>query len=149
MSGDRAGEAVTGGIPSMASERKPTWEKSSAELVALFTELVPKDPEVTQKKMFGWPCCFVNGNLFAGLHKESMIFRLSDADRLAFLRLDGAADFEPMLGRKMKGYTTLRNPMRRDRDVLARWVERAMKHTRSLPPKEKVKRAAKSGRKGA
>ena len=117
MSGDRAGEAVTGWIPSMASERKPTWEKSSAELVALFTELVPKDPEVTQKKMFGWPCCFVNGNLFAGLHKESMIFRLSDADRLAFLRLDGAADFEPMLGRKMKGYTTLRNPMRRDRNV--------------------------------
>jgi len=76
------------------------------------------------------PCCFVNGNLFAGLHKESMIFRLSDADRLAFLRLDGVADFEPMLGRKMKGYTTLRNPMRRDRNVLARWVERAMKHTR-------------------
>jgi hypothetical protein len=88
--------------PSMAGPQKPMWQKSSAELVALFAELAPQDPAVTQKKMFGWPCCFVNGNLFAGLHKESMIFRLSDDDRVAFLRLDGAADFEPMPGPKMR-----------------------------------------------
>jgi hypothetical protein len=124
---------------SVTTEQKPLWEKSSAELVALFAELAPKAPGVTQKKMFGWPCCFVNGNLFAGLHKESMIFRLSDDDRLAFLRLDGAADFEPMPGRKMKGYATLRNPMRWDRRELARWIERAMGYTRSLPAKNKVK----------
>src|ERR1700730_3438415 len=131
----------------MASGQKPTWEKSSAELVALFEELVRKDPAVTKKKMFGWPCCFVNGNLFTGLHKESMIFRLSDGDRLAFLRLDGATDFEPMAGRKMKGYTTLTEPMRRDRDELARWIERAMEYTRSLPAQVKAKRASKKSRK--
>jgi hypothetical protein len=48
------------------------WEKSSPDLVNLFAELAPKDPRVEQKKMFGWPSCFVNGNLFAGLHKESI-----------------------------------------------------------------------------
>jgi len=53
------------------------WSKSPAELVDLFTVLAPKDPSVEQKKMFGWPCVFVNGNLFAGLHKQSMLFRLS------------------------------------------------------------------------
>jgi len=40
---------------------------STAALVDLFTGLAPEDPQVEQKKMFGWPCCFVNGNLFAGL----------------------------------------------------------------------------------
>ena len=64
----------------MSTPPKMTWEKSSAALVDLFTGLAPEDPQVEQKKMFGWPCCFVNGNLFAGLHKESMIFRLSQPD---------------------------------------------------------------------
>jgi TfoX/Sxy family transcriptional regulator of competence genes len=132
----------------MVSAQRPMWGKSSPELVVLFSELAPEAPGVTQRKMFGWPCCFVNGNLFAGLHKESMIFRLSEDDRLAFLQLDGAADFEPMPGRKMQGFTTLANPMRRDREELARWIERAMSYTRSLPAKNKAKGAAKkSGRK--
>jgi TfoX/Sxy family transcriptional regulator of competence genes len=124
---------------SMPGPQKPMWQKSSAELVALFAELAPQDPAVTQKKMFGWPCCFVNGNLFTGLHKESMVFRLSDDDRMAFLKLDGAADFEPMPGRKMKGYTTLADPLHRNRKELVRWMERALEHTRSLPAKSKSK----------
>jgi TfoX/Sxy family transcriptional regulator of competence genes len=131
----------------MATGRKATWTKSSAELIALFAELVPKDPAVTQKKMFGWPCCFVSGNLSAGLHKENMIFRLSDADRIAFLRLDGAADFEPMPGRKMKGYAILTDPMGRDRKELSHWLERSLAFTRSLPAKNKAKRAGQKERK--
>ena len=128
----------------MASQPKPTWEKSSPELVALFEQLAPKSPAVTEKKMFGWPCCFVNGNLFTGLHKQSMIFRLSETDRLAFLKLDGAADFEPMPGRKMKGYTILAGLLHRDRKELARWIERSLEFARSLPAKSKpkTKRAA-------
>jgi TfoX N-terminal domain len=93
--------------------------------------------------MFGWPCAFVNGNLFAGLHKQNMIFRLSDHDRTAFLKLDATADFEPMPGRKMRGYVTLADPIRRERTELARWIERAMKHTQSLPPKIQTKRTKK------
>ena len=65
----------------MAMDDKSNWEKSSDKLVALFEQLAPQEPEVTVKTMFGWPCCFVNGNLFAGLHKQSMIFRLSDQTR--------------------------------------------------------------------
>jgi hypothetical protein len=55
------------------------WEKSSDRLVALFEQLAPREQGVTVKKMFGWPCCFVNGNLFTGLHKQNIMFRLSDA----------------------------------------------------------------------
>ena len=67
----------------MPMNDKANWEKSSERLIALFGELAPKEAAVSVKKMFGWPCCFVNGNLFAGLHKQSMIFRMPDADRAA------------------------------------------------------------------
>jgi len=124
----------------MASGQKPTWEKSSAELVALFEELVRKDPAVTKKKMFGWPCCFVNGNLFTGLHKESMIFRLSDGDRLAFLRLDGATDFEPMAGHKMGGYVIVPGNWRAKPPSAL--IKRALEITRKMPAKTPKKKAA-------
>ena len=125
-----------------------TWEKSPQELIDLFTSLAPAAPGVEQKKMFGWPCCFVNGNLFTGLHKQSMIFRLSEADQAAFLKLDGAAEFEPMPGRKMRGYVILSEPLTRDRKQLARWISRALQFASGLPPKEKSARpAAKTKRK--
>ena len=122
-----------------------TWEKSSQNLIDLFTALAPRDPGVEQKKMFGWPCCFVNGNLFAGLHKQSMIFRLSEADQTAFFKLDGAAEFEPMPGRKMRGYVLLANPLQRDRKELARWMKRSLEYASALPVK--AKKPTKSKRK--
>ena len=94
--------------------------------------------------MFGWPCCFVGGNLFAGLHKQSMIFRLSEADQAAFLKLDGAAEFEPMPGRKMRGYVILADPLQRDRRELAKWMKRSLEFTSALPAK--AKKPAKSKR---
>jgi hypothetical protein len=123
----------------MATKSNFKFEKSSPELIAFLEDLAPKEPAVSQKKMFGWPCCFVNGNLFLGLHKQSMIFSLGDHDRLAFLKLDGAADFEPMPGRKMKGYTILAGPMSCDRAKLKSWVERSLEFTRALPIKSKIK----------
>ena len=69
-------------------------------------------------------------NLFAGPHKQSMILRLSDTDRAEFLKLGGTSDFEPMPGRKMKGYVHISDPLRRKRPVLAQWIQRiARVHT--------------------
>jgi TfoX/Sxy family transcriptional regulator of competence genes len=114
-------------------------------LVEFFNTLAPTDAGVEHKKMFGWPCCFVNGNLFAGLHKQSMIFRLPDQDQVTFLKLEGAAEFEPMPGRKMKGYVVLENPLARDRKELAYWMSRSLDFGSSLPPKSK--KAAKQATK--
>ena len=116
------------------------WQESSTTLVDLFTELAPKDPRVQQKKMFGWPCYFVNGNLFVGLHKESMLFRLPEKDQATFLRLDGAAEFEPMPGRKMKGYVVFSNPLARDRKELSKWIARSLEYASTLIPKSKKKK---------
>jgi TfoX/Sxy family transcriptional regulator of competence genes len=122
----------------------PTWEKSSPELVALFTELAPRQPAVVEKQMFGWPCCLANGNLFFGLHKELMLFRLSDADCSALLKVKGAAVFEPMAGRRMKNYVTLADAVHRDHGELTRWVGRSLEFALSLPPRAKTKTKAKT-----
>src|ERR1051326_7449156 len=105
----------------MPADPNLMWEKSSQALVELLTAIAPKDTGVELKKMFGWPCCFVNGNLFAGLHKQNIMFRLPEKDQAAFLELDGAAEFEPMPGRKMKGYVLLENALEQDREELGRW----------------------------
>jgi TfoX/Sxy family transcriptional regulator of competence genes len=123
---------------------KMTWEKSSQELIDLFTSLAPTAAGVQQKKMFGWPCCFVNGNLFALLHKQSMIFRLAEPDQAVFLKIDGAAEFEPMPGRKMRGYVILSEPGRRDRKELAKWLDRSLRFAAALPPKATKPRATKT-----
>lgn len=68
----------------MANRSNDAWEKSSKELATFFADLMPDAAGLIHKQMFGWPCFFVNGNLFAGLHKQSMIFRLSDDDRALF-----------------------------------------------------------------
>jgi TfoX/Sxy family transcriptional regulator of competence genes len=129
----------------MPADANMEWEKSSEDLVELFSEIAPNDAGVEQKKMFGWPCCFLNGNLFAGLHKQSMIFRLSERDQAIFLKLKGAAEFEPMPGRKMKGYVILENPLARHRRELAHWISRSLVYASSLPAKSKkaAKPAAK------
>jgi TfoX/Sxy family transcriptional regulator of competence genes len=113
------------------------WEKSSEDLVEFFSTLAPKRVGVEQKKMFGLPCCFVNRNLFAGLHKQSMIFRLTEKDQATFLKMEGASEFEPMPGRRMKGYVTLENAMARDRRELAHWMARSLEDASSLPVKSK------------
>jgi len=133
----------------MALAAKPSWEKSSQQLATSYRELSPKHPAVVEKLMFGWPCCFANGNLFCGLHKQGMIFRLPEADCLAFLKLEGAANFEPMPGRKMKNYVIFQNPSNHDRKELSRWVGRSLDFALTLPPKLKSKNLKNTSKKKA
>ncbi len=58
-----------------------TWKKSPDELVDLFNDVMDCHTEATKKKMFGYPCCFLGGNMFTGLHQEDWVLRLNDSDR--------------------------------------------------------------------
>jgi TfoX/Sxy family transcriptional regulator of competence genes len=131
----------------MPKPTAPTWEKSSPELVAFFEMLAPQEPGIVYKKMFGYPACFVHGNLFVGLFKQNLLFRLPEADFANFLKLDGAAHFEPMPGRRSKGFAIWTDPLRRDPKLVARWILRSLEFARSLPAKDKPKPAIKKGAK--
>jgi TfoX/Sxy family transcriptional regulator of competence genes len=126
-----------------------SWEKSPARLIQLFEELAPREPSVEKRQMFGWPCCFYEGNLFMGLHKDSMIFRLPEAERQEFLRQPGAAEFSPMPGRPMKEYVAARTPLLEDHQALTRWVAHSLAYARQLPSKAKAKSSRIAGSKGS
>lgn len=109
---------------------------SPGELAALFDRLVPADPDVSRRKMFGWPAAFVAGRMFASLHRDSMVVRLGSAELATFLALPGARPFEPMPGRPMSGYAVVPAAMLADEPGLRIWLERALAFTRALPPKK-------------
>jgi|ERR1051325_1626499 len=131
----------------MAMKDQENWEKSSDRLVALFEDLAPQESAVTIRKMFGWPSGFVNGNLFMGLHKQSMIFRLPDSDRTEFLKVGGTGDFEPMPGRKMTGYVIMADPLDRKREDLTYWIQRSLAFARTLPAKDNKGASTTKGKK--
>ena len=113
----------------------PTFEKSSPELIAHFEATAARFPEAERRKMFGYPALFVGGNLVTGLFAQQWMIRLPDDDRAELLALPGAAPFEPMPGRSMKGYATLPPDVVTDDGALDRWVRRAIAFGRTLPAK--------------
>jgi TfoX/Sxy family transcriptional regulator of competence genes len=125
--------------PTDAVARNP-WRPVPPENVALFAQVLQGFPEAEPRRMFGCPCAFIRGNMFSGLHQESMIFRLSPEDRAAFLALPGAAPFVPMEGRPMREYVVAPPVMLAELEELARWMRKAFDFARSLPPKVKTKR---------
>lgn len=110
-------------------------KKSPPELVKLFESIVPDDPSVERKQMFGFPCFFVNGNLAVGLHQDDMILRLSDEARARFLKLVGGHLFEPTPGRVMREYVAVPKGLRQNPDILRKWVAESVAYARSVTPK--------------
>jgi len=111
-------------------------KKAPAALVALFAEVAPGAP-AQQRTMFGYPCSFLNGNLFMGLHGDGMILRLAEEQRAELLREHGAKVFEPMPGRPMREYVVVPKSILEDRQTLAKWIDRSRTFAASLKPKPK------------
>jgi hypothetical protein len=86
--------------------------------------------------MFGYPCAFVNGHLFCGLHLDSIIVRLPEGRRNALVAR-GASIFMPMPGRAMKEYVLAPADIVTDRGKLRALLGEALAHASSLAPKVK------------
>jgi TfoX/Sxy family transcriptional regulator of competence genes len=98
-----------------------------------FRALVPADPRVEVKPMFGNLGAFVNGNMFAGLFGADVGVKLADADRDE-LTAAGGGPFGPA-ERPMAGYVTL--PASGQEAADRAWVARAFEHVAAMPAKAK------------
>jgi hypothetical protein len=103
--------------------------KPSEDDKAFFRSILPEDPEVEVKPMFGNLGAFVHGNMFAGLFGSSVGVKLAEPDAAVLSGVDGAGPFGPAAGM--------------DPDQAAQWVGKARVHVGSLPPKTAKKK--KSG----
>ena len=113
----------------------PKLEPSPPGLITRFDETAARFPDAERRKMFGYPALFVGGNLVSGLFAQHWMIRLPDDDRAELLALPGAAPFEPMAGRSMKGYATLPPDVVADDAALDGWIRRAIAFGRTLPAK--------------
>ena len=116
------------------------WKKVPPELAARFLAALPDAANVERRQMFGCPCAFVNGNMFAGLHEDRLIVRLPD---------EAARRPCVIMGRTMKQYALFPDAVRLTPKAMAQWVQRGHAFTSSLPAKaKKAARAAKPAQAG-
>jgi TfoX/Sxy family transcriptional regulator of competence genes len=104
-----------------------------------FRSVLPDDPAVTVRPMFGNIAAFVNGNMFAGLFGDDLFVRLAGKDRTQLIEKGGSV-FEPMAGRAMKDYVTVPGEWRQDVDSARGYLQQSLESARSLPIKAPPKR---------
>ena len=116
--------------------------KPSEQSKAAFSKLIPGEPAVTLKPMFGNLSAFVNGNMFAGLFGEDLFMRLPEPE-IAVVKKQGGRDFEPMAGHAMRGYVIVPGNWHSKPDPVVVLIKRALTLTRAMPAKAAKKKATK------
>jgi len=117
------------------------WTRSPQSLVDFFAAVLPDDPRIERRKMFGYPAAFVNGNMFAGLFQDQMFARLAPEERALLEAAHGPLPFEPMAGRPMKDYTRLPDEVLEDESEATAMMARALRWSAALPAKVKKPKA--------
>ena len=118
-----------------------TWKKTAPELRARFDAALPAAGNLQRREMFGCPCGFVNGQMFAGMPEDRLIVRVPEE-----------ASKHPCVlkGRTMKEYAMIADTAGLQPEAMARWIARGYAFALTLPPKPaqaapgKVKRAARA-----
>jgi len=125
--------------PKLKATGIPRFKPAPEWIKKLFANVISHFPEAETRKMFGYPCAFVNDQMMCGVYADRMMLRLSAEDRAGFLKLKGAKPFEPTPGRPMKEYVEAPPGMLTSTAELRKWLKKSVAYTRSLPPKEKKK----------
>ena len=108
--------------------------RPSDDAKATFSKLVPDEPAITLKPMFGQLSAFVNGNMFCGLFGDALVVRLPEADITA-VKKQGGRDFEPMAGHKMGGYVMVPGEGGATPAPAVALIKRSLALTRAMPAK--------------
>jgi len=127
--------------------KMPKFTPAPEALVNQFDRIIEGMLEAERRKMFGYPCAFVNGQMFIGVFQDRLMLRLSEADRAKFLKLPGAKPFEAMPGRVMKEYVEIPPEIVASEAKLKQWVKRGLAYAQTLPPKAKPARRKTAAKK--
>ena len=98
-----------------------------------FRALVPDDPRVEVKPMFGNLGAFVNGNMFMGLFGGDVGVKLGETQQAELLATPGSGPFGPA-ERPMGGWAAI--PADWTPDDARPWIESSLAHIETLPPKK-------------
>jgi TfoX/Sxy family transcriptional regulator of competence genes len=94
--------------------------------------------------MFGSPTLFVKGNMFDGVHEDTIIIRLSETDlKEVFTLFKDVKPLTPMGGHVMKEYAVVTESFTNHPIILKQFSDRSYKYASSLPPKPAKRPLAK------
>jgi len=114
------------------------WKKTSEGLVNFLDEKMA-GVKAERRKMFGYPCYFINNNMCTGTFEEGLFLRLGNEGReKAMAEHKELSFFEPR-GRKMGEYVVVPEGLRDDAAQFDRLLEISIDYVSSLPPKQKKK----------
>ena len=120
------------------------WVKIPKENHPLFLAALPDDPRISTMKLFGGIGAAVNGNMFAALWARSVMMRLSPGDYQRAVDELGAIPFDPLnRGKPRENAAVFPDNLIGETRELRIWLQRALDHAATLPPKTKTKPAAK------
>ena len=109
--------------------------KPSDAAKALFMAVMPDDPRVVVKPMFGNLGAFVNGNMFAGLFGDRIGVKvLDDEARAELAATEGAGPYGPH-DRPMGGWVAAPEAWESEPERLEEWAALALEDVAALPPK--------------
>lgn len=131
---------TTGSGKSIMAEQTNKWQKSPPELIHRFQSIVSILPGVDMRKMFGYPCSFIDDKMFTGLHQYNWVLRLEEQDRQIMQQDFDAGVFEPMPGRVMREYVALPQSIIEDDTALNLWLQKSLQFVKLLPPKQQKKK---------
>jgi TfoX/Sxy family transcriptional regulator of competence genes len=123
---------MTGHHGGRVGARSPKSDESAREA---FRPLVPDDPRVTVRPMFGSVAAFIEGQMFMGLFADELFVRLAEEDRMTLMAA-GGAPLEPMPGKPMREYVAI-SDWQQKHDLVRAWAAKALDYALSLPPKKK------------
>jgi TfoX/Sxy family transcriptional regulator of competence genes len=110
--------------------------KADENSKTFFMTVVPDDPRVSVRPMFGNLAAFVNGNMFFCLLGDDVAVRLPEQERVDLLKHDGASPFEPRHGRPMREYITIPSVWQEEPEKLEEWVIRSFSWVSEMPAKQ-------------
>jgi TfoX/Sxy family transcriptional regulator of competence genes len=111
------------------------WKKANKDLIDILEKMM-LNYRCDRRMMFGAPTFFVNGNMFTGVHEDSIILRLSETDlKEMFAQFKEVKPFTPMGGHAMKEYAAVPESLASNPDAFKYWLDKSYNYASSLPQK--------------
>jgi len=105
------------------------------DLANRIRELIARDPDVTEKRMFGGLAFLIGGHMSVAASRQGGIMVRIDPDETdTLLAKPHARPFE-MRGRPLDGWVRVDAEGLKTKRQLEPWVERGVAYARALPPK--------------
>lgn len=104
------------------------------DLAGRIRSLLPEDPGITEREMFGGIGFMVHGNMLGGVIDGDMIVRVGPEGYEQTLTKEGVGPFD-MTGRPMRGWVQVEGAALEEKGDLEEWVQRGLQFASNLPQK--------------